>query len=85
MSEDTWSLIAAGINGTNTHAQTWAMVHGMRPAEPYTNTLFDIMHNITLTDDELAEREEWVQDLMQRPEADEETFEQDLDNWESNR
>jgi hypothetical protein len=42
-------------------------------------------HLIVLTDDELAEREEWVQDLMSRPEASEETFEEDLDNWESNR
>jgi hypothetical protein len=63
----------------------WNLMAAGAQGEPYTNTLFDIAHNITLTDDELAEREEWVQDLMSRPEADEETFEQDLDNWESNR
>ena len=42
-------------------------------------TIFDIM----LTDDELADREAWICNLIDRPEDEE--FELDLDNWESNR
>ena len=42
------------------------------------------VYEIMLTDDELAEREEWIQDLMSRDPEDEE-FEAEIEQWEANR